>query len=1045
MTSTVDGVVIELLGGFRVTVDGRVIGESGWPGKRPVELVQLLALSRGHGLLRDQVIDALWPHLDADAGAANLRKAAHHARQTLGGADSIELRGGQVRLFPHAEIVTDLARFETAAAEALATGDPERCSDAAAQYLGEVLPGSRYEDWAQESRRHAHTLYVDLLRAAGQWERLVEVEPTDEDAYQQLMRGALDAGLRPAAIRWYGQARVALASALGVSPSPETEALYDEAVAGLAAEPLTLVGRDVELARATSFIREARDQRLGALVVRGPAGIGKSAFCREVARLAEVEGLAVRWGDATDTGQAFGPLAVLVDEVLLASRPLLAAVGSHVHSVLAALTSSASPAPPPDGPISRHQVIGALVQLLRACSEGHDTLLVLDDAHRADDATLDVLLHLAASVPDVVVVLAFRREAATPTLERGVARLQRAGRAVTVDLEPLAEAATRELAVRASSRELDDAVLARVVELGEGNPFATVELARNAVPGSGELPASVSEAVASRFVDLDPEAIALLERMALAGDDVDAATVLALTGASEATAYAALDRALGAGVLVVSGGRYRFRHELVRHALVERVRPHQRLAIHRDAARRLTALGAPPAVVARHWLAAAQPGEAVPWSLAAAEEAMEVGAFTDPRGHVRPVLDYDPAHARALRINAEALDLLGDLRALAAYDAAIAVADPADTGDLIAMRALAQIKQGDPSGGLLAIAGARPTSVMGRLSEALAYAGAAALGATDPAVGTEKAAACRRLALESGDRAAIVIASWAQAAAAHARGELHDSVLADLRDTKDLPHLAVRVFDGHLCITQRFLYGSRPYDDVIAFADGIAAEATRLDAARGQAFGVTLRGEAELLSGRLDAAETDLTAAVQLHRATGGATGEAHALQRLAEVAMYRERPDRAWALVDEALDLARVTDIGFHLLDRIYGTRITMSTDPEAALAMVDEAESAVRGPLETCPGCRITFAVPAAIACARAGALDRAAEYEQASEYLAHVVMRLPAWDAAYAEVRGHVARAAGDLAASRELFAEAAEGFAVAGQPLDQRRCAGLAAAS
>lgn len=78
------------------------------------------------------------------------------------------------------------------------------------------------------------------------------------------------------------------------------------------------------------------------------------------------------------------------------------------------------------------------------------------------------------------------------------------------------------------------------------------------------------------------------------------------------------------------------------------------------------------------------------------------------------------------------------------------------------------------------------------------------------AEGTELAAACRRIALESGDRGAIVIASWAQAAAAHARGELRDSVLADLRDTSDLPDLAVRVFDGHLCITQRLLYGARP-------------------------------------------------------------------------------------------------------------------------------------------------------------------------------------------------------------------------------------------
>ena len=42
---------------------------------------------------------------------------------------------------------------------------------------------------------------------------------------------------------------------------------------------------------------------------------------------------------------------------------------------------------------------------------------------------------------------------------------------------------------------------------------------------------------------------------------------------------------------------------------------------------------------------------------------------------------------------------------------------------------------------------------------------------------------------------------------------------ADLQETRHVPHLALRVFDGHLCITQRFLYGARPYAEVIAFAE----------------------------------------------------------------------------------------------------------------------------------------------------------------------------------------------------------------------------------
>ena len=200
---------------------------------------------------------------------------------------------------------------------------------------------------------------------------------------------------------------------------------------------------------------------------------------------------------------------------------------------------------------------------------------------------------------------------------------------------------------------------------------------------------------------------------------------------------------------------------------------------------------------------------------------------------------------------------------------------------------------GDPKGALEAVDGLAPKTVEGRLAEALTYCGAAALGFADPSRGTARAAECRRLALQSGDTGAIVIASWAQAAAAHARGELHGSVWADLWETHHLSHLAMRVFDGHLCITQRFLYGARPYAQVIDFANALAAEASRLGAARGHAFAVTLRGEAKLLSGHLDAAEEDLVAGARLHRAIGGATGEALSLQRQAELATRRGERSR--------------------------------------------------------------------------------------------------------------------------------------------------------
>ncbi|MBE0550612.1 MAG: hypothetical protein IH627_23700 [Rubrivivax sp.] len=117
---------------------------------------------------------------------------------------------------------------------------------------------------------------------------------------------------------------------------------------------------------------------------------------------------------------------------------------------------------------------------------------------------------------------------------------------------------------------------------------------------------------------------------------------------------------------------------------------------------------------------------------------------------------------------------------------------------------------------------------------------------------------------------------------------------------------------------------------------------------------------------------------------------------------------------------------------------------DPAAALAALEDAEEAVHGSLEACPGCRIAFAVPAAIAAARAGRLDLAEPYDPAVAYLANVVMRLPAWYAALEEVRAHIAWLRGDgegVAAGH--FATAARGLREIGQSFDTACCDALAA--
>lgn len=1036
------GVRFQLLGPFRAWVGETEVPADAWPGRRATELVQLLALSDEHRLSRDEAIEALWQTLDATAGAANLRKAAHHARQALASSEAVVLRSGQVRLFPGERIATDLTEFESQAEAALAGGDEAECLAASASYAGELLPDSIYEDWTQAPRERVRSLACELLRRAGAWERLVALDPIDEPAYRELMRAQLADGRRPAAIRWYGRLKHALRRELGMAPGPETVAVYNDCVAGLGIGEETLVGRELELAKLKGLLRADPTESPATVVIRGPAGIGKSALCRELGREAREAGWAVVRTTATEAGMPYGPLGDAVAQLTGGPDGHENSLGERGRLVLAGLESGEAP---PGTILTRHQVIGAIRRLLLSAAGEGRVAFILDDAHLADEATIDVVGHLGAVAVDrLLVILSYRAEAAPESLRRAVARLSRAGKDLEVDLEPLEPEDSAALVVANSSVDRPPDAVSRIVELGQGNPFLTQELARSAVAGVPALVATARDAIASRFADFDEASSAVLSRLALAGDEIDPGVASALVGRPEAEAFALIDQALGAGILIVDGESYRFRHDIVRTVLADRLAPHERIAAHREMAKLLADAAAPPGIVAMHLLEGNSAEEAGEWLLEAARQASTLGAYADAIGYLDRLLEFDAENPEALAIRAESLDARGERSAPEAY-ARAAVAGGPEADDLLAKRGLALVKLGDPPAGLAGLEDLKPVTLMGRISHALAFAGAAALGFGDPRVGSERAGAARRLAIESGDPDAVAVASWANAAAAHANGELRESVETDLRDTYNLSKLAVSVFDGQLCITQRLLYGARPYPDVIGFADAFVEEAERLGAARGVAFGVTIRGEAKLLAGDLDAADADLEAGVRLHREIDAATGEAFATQRRAEVAFRLGRRQDALELLDEALVIARESDVGFHLLDRIYGTLIELAPDPDAGLAALEEAEAGVRGPVETCPGCRITLAVPAAIAAARAGDLSRLDEWEHQAEYLANVVMRLPAWDAALLEVRGSRARFEGDQGRARELFDAAAKGFAKAGQPLDEARCAELALAA
>lgn len=274
-------VSIDLLGRFAVSIDGEPIPATAWRRDRAAALVKLLAISPGHRLHREQLIEAFWPDLDIEAAGANLRKAVHFARKSLGAHELIGIAGDVVALAPGSQLTIDGENFEAAAKAAMKSGDRDAFERAADLYGGALLPDDVYVDWLDTPRSQLQQRYLDLLRAGGLWQRLIALDPTDEQAQRALMQAALDTGNRGEAIRLFTQLRESLHTELGVGPSAATIALYEKALALGGAAPENPADRiraslawglvhlqSGEFDRASEIARETRDLAMGANLAR---------------------------------------------------------------------------------------------------------------------------------------------------------------------------------------------------------------------------------------------------------------------------------------------------------------------------------------------------------------------------------------------------------------------------------------------------------------------------------------------------------------------------------------------------------------------------------------------------------------------------------------------------------------------------------------------------------------------------------------------------------------------------------------------------------
>jgi DNA-binding SARP family transcriptional activator len=1014
---------VRMLGRFEVLVDSRVVPADAWMQRRATDLVKLLALTAGHRLSRDEVLDTLWPSLNPDAAASNLHKAASYARRALGDRGAVVLRSGVVELAPDAEVTTDVERFENGEVDA---------------YQGDLLPDEPYAEWTLGPRAALRERRLALMRSQGRWEEVLREEPADEDAHRALMRRRAASGDRPGAARQFRLLREEL-TRLGIEPSEDTLALHRELTRGPAVRASRLLhapveGRERELASALGALERAAAFDGGALLITGSTGIGKTRLLEAV--LAEGERLGfhtLRGACQEAEGRTpYAPLTEALDP-LAARRPeLIGALPDRAQVALSRLLPSVRrPLDAPEEAVDRRLIFRAIAELMRGVATERGVVLAIDDLHSADEATAALVHHLArTSAGERMLLVAAMSDEALPEASALVrSRLLGRNAAVELALGPLDRAALAAVAQRAAGRPLPPRTLDAVARSAAGNPFFAEELAAS-VDASGEITVSarLREVVGQRLEWLEPLGEPLLAALAVIDDGFTDTALMTLARADRVDA--ALNEAEEAGVLERTRGRYRFRHTLVRAQLAAQLPEEALRRAHADAATLLATEDSPPERIAHHLLGAGRPTEAVPLLAEAAAWALDVGAYRDGATWAELALEHAPDCDRPqlLALRARLLHGAGEPHAAAAYAEAIAVA-PADLAPaLVVQHARACVALGDLTGAQAALEqfeAERPED----LGESMFVRGMVAWHAGDWEGARRVAAEAGSVAADPGDIAFL------NGMLAHVDGGWERQSRRQLTQIWDSPGLAGRVFDAYLCVTEYVLTAGDPYERLAGFAKRLRAQAQQAGARRGEAFAATVLGEIELLTGNLEAARAHLFDAARLSRELDAVGGESLARLRLGETLLHLGDRPGARAQLEEALELAHISPMASHLVFLVCGVLLRVPEDSTEALALIDRVET-LFDPRWVCPFCPTGYHVAAATACAGAGELERGWEFLNRAEFGAS---RWPGgpWPAAVAEARAALLVAEGDQRNAADALRRAAEGYAANGQVLGERR--------
>jgi tetratricopeptide (TPR) repeat protein len=707
-----------------------------------------------------------------------------------------------------------------------------------------------------------------------------------------------------------------------------------------------LVGRAGELGSIDEVLAELGRGRPGVIELAGEPGIGKTRLLRELAARAEASGQLVLAGSASELERSL-PFSVFVDALddyvaglepatLAALDDDVQAELAHVFPSLSALAAGREVAPQHE----RYRSHRAVRDLLGQLAADRPLVLILDDFHWADSASVELLGALLRRPPaaPVLLALAMRPRQGPERLAAALERARREGVLTRIMLRTLTPGEARELLGGVAAAQA-----AALYEEGGGNPFYLQQLARTLSRAAGAAPAAVgmslamgvppavAAALAEELAVLSGPARLVLEGAAVAGDPFEPELAAAAAPIAEDAAISAIDELLQLDLIHPTDvpRRFRFRHPLVRRAVYQAAPGGWRLSAHERCAEALLARGATAAARAHHIERSARDGDRA--AAVVLREAGEQAARLAPASAARwfaAALRLLPSSASAQERVELLLDQAGALTATGQF---------ADSHAAL-LEGLALV----PAGSIalrttLTTACAREEHRLGHYEQAHGRLVSELGGLPDPA-SAEAVDLLIELALNEFYRSQYhSMHDWAQRAVSTARA-LADPPLTAA--ALAMPALAcamtgargpaqscrtgaVSLVDS-LCdseLSRRldaavWLAAAELYLDRYAEADAHATRALALARATGQGeFFLVLYqilGRAWYVRGKLDQATELLDGAIEAARLLGQTQALAGSLFNRSVVAVAVGDLDTAMTTAQESADLARDLDEGF-------------------------------------------------------------------------------------------------------------------------------------